>query len=219
MPGAGPAGSASETTRQSGPWVLGVVLATLAVASSAVVLAGAWGLTAEYGSDAIPWAGILPWCVVPALLATGAFLTLRRAAGRGSWPFWVLAPVAWIVLTAVTGTAVALAARQYDATAARAAAACSDLDRALYEGLTIYRPELATPQGEDDGSCSLLLPVQGDAATALATLDASMAADGWMPSGTEAGPRLYTRSADLMTAVPETSDKGYTDVRLSIAPD
>ena len=218
MPGPVPAGSASVTPRRASSWAPGVVLAALAVVSSAIVLAGAWGLTAEYGSDAIPWAGILPWCVVPALLAAGSFLILRRAAGRGAWPFWVLAPVAWIVLTAVTGAAVALAARQHDETAARAASACSDLDRALYEGLTIYRPDLATPQGEDDGSCSLLLPVQGDAVTALATLDASMNADGWTPSGTGAGPRLYTRGTDLVTEVPETSDKGYTDVRLSIAP-
>lgn len=219
MPGSVPAGSVAAAPGRARLWAPGVVLAALAAVSSALVLAAAWGLTAEYGSDAIPWAQILPWCVVPALLASGAFLMLRRAAGRGAWPFWVVAPVVWIALTAVTGTVVALAARQHDQTAARAAVACSDLDRALYEGLTIYRPDLATPQGEDDGACSLLLPVQGDAATALAALDSSMTADGWTPSGTGAGPRLYTRGADLITAVPETSDKGYTDVRLSIAPD
>ena len=215
----GPRVDEPVVARSRWPWVLGIVLAVLAIGSTVVVLAGAWGLTVEYGSDAIPWVGVMPYCLVPALLWAGAFLALRRATGRGSWAFWILAPVAWVVLVAVSGTLVAVAAHEHDANAAAAGAACSDLDRALYEGLSIYRPDLATPQGEDDGSCSLLLPVPGDAATALAALDASMTSDGWTPSGTGAGPRFYTRGTDLVTAVPETTSKGYTDIRLSIAPD
>lgn len=214
-----PPGSSAPVGRSRGPWVLGAVLAILAAGSTVILLAGAWGLSVEYGSDAIPWVGVMPWCVVPALLGAGAFVALRRASGRGAWPLWLVAPVAWLVLVAVSGTAVAVAARQHDANAARAGAACSEADRALYEGLAVYRADLATPQGEDDGSCSLLLPLAGDAATALATLDASMSSDGWTPSGNGAGPRLYTRGVDLVTAVPVSTDKGYTDIRLSIAPD
>jgi hypothetical protein len=219
MPDQGPLVDGPVVARSPALWVLGGVLVVLATASTVVLLAGSWGITVEYGSEAIPWLVVMPWCLVPAVLWAGAFVVLRRAAGRGSWALWIVAAVSWVALVAVSGTAVAVAAHQHDADVARAAAACSDLDRALYEGLSVYRPDLATPQGEDDGSCSLLLPVPGDAATALATLDVSMRSDGWTPSGTGAGPRFYTRGTGLVTAVPESTDKGYTDIRLSLAPD
>jgi len=125
--------------------------------------------------------------------------------------------IAALVVVAALTTVAVLATRQHRADAERAATACSDLDRALYEGLSINRPP-AAPVGQDDGSCTLTVTVPGDAATALAALDAAMSGDGWMPSGTGAGPRLYTRGPDLVTAVPGSSGGGSTQVTLSLAP-
>jgi len=121
-----------------------------------------------------------------------------------------------VVLASVLVVAV-LANRQHQANAERAAAACSDLDRAAFEGLSANVTPV-TPVGQDDGSCTLTLRLPGDAATALSALDSAMSADGWTPSGTDAGPRLYTRGPDLITAVPGTSGGGVTEVTLSIAP-
>jgi len=125
--------------------------------------------------------------------------------------------IAALVVVAALATVTVLATRQHRADADRAATACSDLDRALYEGLSINRPP-AAPVGQDDGSCTLTVTVPGDAATALAALDASMTGDGWMPSGTGGGPRLYTRGPDLVTAVPGASSGGSTALTLSLAP-
>jgi hypothetical protein len=125
--------------------------------------------------------------------------------------------IAALVVLAAVATVVVLAARQHRADAERAATACSDLDRALFEGLSVNRPP-AAPVGEDDGACTLTVTVPGDAATALSALDSSMSGDGWAPSGQGAGPRLYTRGPDLMTAVPSTSAGGSTRLVLSLAP-
>ncbi len=122
-----------------------------------------------------------------------------------------------LVLAAVAAVAL-LATRQHAANAARAAAACSDLDRAAYEGLSINRPPVA-PVGQNDGACTLTLPLPGDAATALSALDAAMMSDGWTASGGGAGPRLYSRGPDLITGVPGASSGGTTEVTLSIAPE
>lgn len=121
-----------------------------------------------------------------------------------------------LVLASVLVVAV-LANRQHQANAQRSATACSDLDRAAYEGLSANVPPV-TPVGQDDGSCTLTLRLPGDAATALAALDSAMAADGWTPSGNGAGPRFYSRGPDLITGVPATSSGGVTEVTLSIAP-
>ena len=122
-----------------------------------------------------------------------------------------------VVLASVLVVAV-LANRQHQANAERAAAACSDLDRAAFEGLSANVPPV-TPVGQDDGSCSLTLRLPGDAATALSALDSAMAADGWTANGGGAGPRLYSRGPDLITGVPGTSSGGTTGVILSIAPE
>jgi len=125
--------------------------------------------------------------------------------------------IAGLLVLASVVVVVVLANRQHQADAERASAACSDLDRAAYEGLRANIPP-ATPAGQDDGACTLTLRLPGDAATALSALDSAMSADGWTSSGTDAGPRLYTRGPDLITAVPGTSGGGVTEVTLSIAP-
>jgi len=125
--------------------------------------------------------------------------------------------IAALVVVAAVAMVAVLATRQHQADAERAATACSDLDRALYEGLSVNRPPVA-PVGEDDGACTLTVTVPGDAATGLSALDSSMSGDGWTPSGQGAGPRLYTRGPDLVTAVPSTSAGGATQLVLSIAP-
>jgi hypothetical protein len=126
--------------------------------------------------------------------------------------------IAGLVVLASVAVVALLANRQHQANAARAAAACSDLDRAAYEGLSANRPPVA-PVGQEDGACTLSLPLPGDAATALSALDAAMTSDGWTASGGGAGPRLYVRGPDLMTGVPGTSGGGTTEVTLSIAPE
>jgi len=126
--------------------------------------------------------------------------------------------IAGLVVLASLLVVAVLANRQHQANADRAAAACSDLDRAAYEGLSANVPPV-TPVGQADGACTLTLRLPGDAATALSALDSAMAADGWTPSGNGAGPRLYARGPDLMTAVPGTSTGGITEVTLSIAPE
>jgi hypothetical protein len=126
--------------------------------------------------------------------------------------------IAGIVVLAAVAVVALLASRQHAANAARAAAACSDLDRAAYEGLSVNRPPIA-PAGQEDGACTLTLPLPGDAATALSALDAAMTADGWTPNGGGAGPRLYSRGPDLITGVPDASSGGTTEVILSIAPE
>jgi hypothetical protein len=122
-----------------------------------------------------------------------------------------------VVLAAVAGVAL-LATRQHAADTARAAAACSDLDRAAFEALSVNRPPVA-PVGQADGACTLTLFLPGDAATALSALDAAMTSDGWTPNGGGAGPRLYSRGPDLITGVPGGSSGGTTEVILSIAPE
>ena len=126
--------------------------------------------------------------------------------------------IAGLVVLAAVAVVALLATRQHSADAARAAAACSDLDRAAYEGLSVNRPPVA-PVGQADGACTLTLPLPGDAATALSALDAAMTSDGWTANGGGAGPRLYSRGPDLFTGVPGTSSGGTTEVILSIAPE
>jgi hypothetical protein len=126
--------------------------------------------------------------------------------------------IAGLVVLAAVAVVALLATRQHAADAARAEAACSDLDRAAYEALSVNRPPVA-PVGKSDGACVLTLPLPGDAATALSALDAAMTSDGWTASGGGAGPRLYVRGPDLMTGVPGSSGGGTTEVTLSIAPE
>ena len=125
--------------------------------------------------------------------------------------------IAALVVVAAVAMVAVLAARQHQADAQTAAAACSDLDRALFDGLSANRPPVA-PVGQDDGACTLTITMPGDADTALSALDSSMSGDGWNPSGQGAGPRLYTRGQDLVTAVPGSSSGGSTQLVLSLAP-
>ena len=126
--------------------------------------------------------------------------------------------IAGLLVLAAVAVVALLASRQHAANAARAAAACSDLDRAAFEALSVNRPPVA-PAGQEDGACTLTLPLPGDAATALSALDAAMTSDGWTANGGGAGPRLYVRGPDLITGVPGTSSGGTTEVTLSIAPE
>ena len=126
--------------------------------------------------------------------------------------------IAGLLVLAAVAVVALLASRQHAANAARAAAACSDLDRAAFEALSVNRPPVA-PVGQEDGACALTLPLPGDAATALSALDAAMTTDGWTANGGGAGPRLFSRGPDLITAVPGPSGGGTTEVTLSIAPD
>jgi hypothetical protein len=126
--------------------------------------------------------------------------------------------IAGLLVLAAVAVVALLASRQHAANVARAAGACSDLDRAAFEALSVNRPPVA-PVGQEDGACTLTLPLPGDAATALSSLDAAMTSDGWTANGGGAGPRLYSRGPDLITGVPGTSSGGTTEVTLSIAPD
>jgi hypothetical protein len=126
--------------------------------------------------------------------------------------------IAGLVVLAAVAVVALLATRQHAANAARAEAACSDLDRAAFEALSVNRPPVA-PVGQEDGACTLTLPLPGDAATALTALDTAMTSDGWTANGGGAGPRLYSRGPDLITGVPGASSGGTTEVTLSIAPE
>jgi hypothetical protein len=125
--------------------------------------------------------------------------------------------IAGLLVLAAVAVVALLASRQHAANAARAEAACSDLDRAAFEALSVNRPPV-TPVGQEDGACALTVPLPGDAATALSALDVAMTSDGWTANGGGAGPRLYVRGPDLMTGVPGSSGGGTTEVTLSIAP-
>ena len=183
-----------------------------------VLWAVAYGISREYGSDSIPWPGILPWALMPAGLITAATAVLRAGTDRQVWSPWVSGGIALVTATVGAGAHTAVAAAAHDSTLDVGATACSPADVAVLTSVSEYSPDLGRPTGQADGSCSILLAARGDATDAVGSVVAAMVADGWQlgPASADGSVTLVHEGAAVVVRAGSTDDKGWTDVVVAI---
>ena len=213
--------------RSVGLLVAGAVLALAAASAILVVLAGSWGITEMYGSDGAPLVGALPWAALPAVLLTGSWAVTRVAVGRSARRWWVVLLASWAVLTLVVAVVVMAADRAHDDNAAARAEACSAADVALLTSVPGYSPDFGEPTGQNDGACSITIPVQGSTQAAVDSVVGDLEAKGWQRTlvtidglPQDADYALVTSGGEsLLVEADATDDKGWTDVIVTVLAD
>lgn len=204
-----------STGRSVAVWLL----AALALGAALLMWAVTHGIAREYGSPSIPWLGLLPWALIPGLLAGAATAVLRAGSDRRVWSPWLVGVGVVVLATLVAGALTAAAASARDSDAASGAAVCSDADVALLTSVPGYSADLGDPTGQPDGSCSITLSVQAPASAAADVVVSTMVADGWTAASVP-GDDGYPVSRDGMTVnvkrAGDTDNKGITDVTVTI---
>ena len=201
-------------------YLLFLLLAGAGMVAILGITVAAYGIAREYGSPSIPWLGLLPWALVPAGLWTAAMAVVRRCLGPRVWSPWLVGLVVLVLTTLLAGGLTAAAASAHDADAASLAGACSASEITVLTSVPGYSAGLGEPTGQADGSCFVTLAVQGDATAAVASVAASLTADGWTTTPPSAeGIVLATKGGDPTTLVVSargTDDKGMTDVVVAV---
>lgn len=183
-----------------------------------VIAAAAYGIAREYGSPSVPWLGIAAWALLPAALWTVAMLLLRQGLGSRLWSPWLVGLVVLVLTTVLAGSLTAVAASAHDTELSTSAAACSPADVAVLTSVPGYSADLGEPTGQGDGSCSILLGANADAAGAVASVVAGMVAGGWdaAPAAADGSVQVARSGVYVVVRAGSSDGKGWTDVVVEI---